>query len=179
MCNNQQLVQRNQKLKINSRICKINSKVLIKMLSNLVLHKMVGHGGSHSKRRDKHVLLAKTRECKNVKLIQQQAVSIPSKHRLTSPMSSKTQWQRREIRIPLSQPFHSWVRSKLRRIMEEHTVTVSKLCCNSRFKKSFSIIQEELRYWLVWCHKTPTHHKRLRSSAAKDQNKEKNKRECK
>lgn len=148
MYNKQRTMQRNHKFK-NLEI-HTKYKVLIKTLSNLLPSKMAGqvqhiHGESHSKSRDKHMLLARTRECTNVKLIQQEAVSTLSKHQLTSLMSSKTRKRRRKKRIPISHLFRSWVRSKLS-IMEEHTATVLKLCCNSRFKKCCSIIREELRY---------------------------------
>lgn len=148
MDNKQRMVQCNQKLKIDSKIC----KVLIKTLCNLPRSKMLD-GEGHSKRRDKHkkilnvmLLLAKARICSNAKVIQQEAVSTLSKSQLTYLMSLKTHQQRKVKRIPFSRLFRSWVRSKLNRVKEEHTVKVLKLCCNSRFKKSCSIIQEELRY---------------------------------
>ena len=150
----QRLVQCNQKLKynkINSNIChfQVLIKTLLTIKGNLPRSKMLD-GESHSKRRDKLTLLAnkkhKARVCSNVKLIQQEAVLTLSKSQLTYLMSLKTHKQRKVKRIPFSRLFRSWVRSKLNRVKEEHTVKVLKLCCNSRFKKSCSIIQEELRY---------------------------------
>ena len=155
MDNKQRMVQCNQKLKIKSKKChfKVLIKTLIIIMGNLPRSKMLVirlDGESHSKRRDHHpnklTLLAKARVCSNVKLIQQEAVSTLSKSQLTYLMSLKTHKQRKVERIPFSRLFRSWVRSKLNRVKEEHTAKVLKLCCNSRFKKSCSIIQEELRY---------------------------------